>query len=90
VFRVVIRQAPRRCVRHEPFAFDRQEGILAEGIPSENLHLDEMARDTLTSLERGEREALFPDLRRMAPRGVEGAGRTGRHCLRRRETALVA
>lgn len=81
-----IRQMARAKVTYVHLAFDRHELILAEGIPSESLHLGAMALSRLGPEARAEITAIFPELEsQMSPHRA-----AARHCLRRWETALVA
>jgi hypothetical protein len=57
-----IRQVPRQRVRYVHLAFERHAIIFSEGVPSESLHLGAMALNTITSGQRTEIEAIFPEL----------------------------
>jgi len=64
--------------------------VLAEGIPSESLHMGEMALGALSPAERAEIDALFPDLLGVEAGDDSPADAAARQCLRRWETSLVA
>ncbi|MGQ3487647.1 Hint domain-containing protein [Roseovarius pacificus] len=85
-----IRQVPRRRVCYVHLAFDRHEVIMAEGIPSESLYLGALAQEALSTAERAEIAALFPELTGSAKPAPNALAFAARRCLRRWETALVA
>ncbi|KNX41969.1 hypothetical protein ROTO_14370 [Roseovarius tolerans] len=85
-----IRQVPRSRVRYVHLAFDQHEVVLAEGIPSESLHLGEMALGALSAAKHAELRALFPELFDVEVGDESPADAAARCCLRRWETRLVA
>lgn len=85
-----IRQVPRRRVCYVHLVFDRHEVIMAEGIPSESLYLGALAQEALSTAERAEIAALFPELTGSAKPAPNVLACAARRCLRRWETGLVA
>lgn len=85
-----IRQVPRRRVRYVHLAFQQHVLLLAEGIPSESLHLGAMALHTMRADQRDEIEALFPELADYGVTHSNTRSQTARPCIRRWEATLLA
>ncbi|SMY07885.1 Hint domain-containing protein [Flavimaricola marinus] len=80
-----IRQISGGEVSYYHMTFDRHEIVFAEGIPSESLHLGDMALRSMTRDARAEIIELFPELA-----GTASRPGTARRCLKAWEARVVA